>query len=609
MSTPGFTLIDSSGTPGFTPIAPSGPASTPDPYGFSTTGTGGGPEAEMLRRHARSRAGKDYTPESGVVPWLGRQAGGALDATGELAAAIPGLIKTLSSFFPTMNPSAMLSEQEQPTTHADVQGVVGPQLEQWQKGAQTTGLESAGHRAAAFLPFAGPMAGTAGESLGRGEVGRGLVQAIAAIEGGRGLAKPMGGAQITGTGLVREVMGEGGSKARLLADQHAHALATKQHLAGVAEAVHTDAQTSMSQVLAKVDAAKPEGAFNKADIQSKVSDAMGDLVKVPEKMPSSVTKILAKDKGATGWEAAAQSNTARFIKQLRDQGLNDTRLKQVLTKEGLSAADIDSAMSNPGALTAEQLKQMRSDVGQELSRYGKKGVTGAALNKVYGVLSTELRNAAKDAGVESDWLDANNKYTQYANDFLRGPLKRSLFGSTASSIMEPLTGSTRLQIRDTLQKYRDAGFNVDTDTLGEEMRRYGMAKTINRLSQPGKLDLLMAGFAPKALALRQLGPWMARRPGVLDRFAGEGFETTVPTRQVYPTKAAAMKANKGGSYKPSEKAATMSAAPRKLGPEFEAQERETQIARYKEILRNPRATANDVTEARNRLKELGAVGQ
>lgn len=516
-------------------------ATPSDPFGFATVGTGGGPEAEMLRRHARSRAGKDFTTqEPGVLPWLGRQAGGALDATGDLAAAIPALLKTLGSFMPS-NASAMLSEQEHPTAPADVQSIVGPQVEQWRKGAGTTGIESLAHKAAAVIPFAGPMAATAGESLGRGEVGRGAVESAAAL-----MARPRFGElgpQISSKGAMQEVLGEGATKSRLLADQHAHALATQQHLATVADAVHQDAQSAMSTVLSKVDQAHPEGVFNKGDIQTKVQGAIGELVKVPEKMPSSVQKILKTGQG--GWEGAAVSNTSKMVQQLRDQGLNDAQVQQVLKEQGLTAADIGKGMTSGDMLTAEQLKQMRSDVGQELARYGEKGTVGGALKSVYGLLSDELRGAAKNVGAEKDWLTANNKYSQYARDFMRGPLKRTLQGQTASSIMEPLTGSTRTQLADVLQKYKDAGFNLDMDKLTEEMKRYGMGKTVQRLSQPTKMDLLMAGFSPKALAIRQLGPRLMRSPGALDRFAGEGFDTPVSPRQVYPSKAAAMKATKG----------------------------------------------------------------
>jgi flagellar biosynthesis GTPase FlhF len=57
-------------------------------------------------------------------------------------------------------------------------------------------------------------------------------------------------------------------------------------------------------------------------------------------------------------------------------------------------------------------------------------------------------------------------------------------------------------------------------------------------------------------------------------------------------------------YKPSEKVSTMSAPTKNLGPEFEQGEVAHEIARNKEILRNPKATAEDKTIAQARLKEL-----
>lgn len=63
----------------------------------------------------------------------------------------------------------------------------------------------------------------------------------------------------------------------------------------------------------------------------------------------------------------------------------------------------------------------------------------------------------------------------------------------------------------------------------------------------------------------------------------------------------------GNGYKPSEKASTMSGERRNLGPEFDAQQREEMIGRYKGILRHPDATPTDIAEATARLKELGAT--
>lgn len=57
------------------------------------------------------------------------------------------------------------------------------------------------------------------------------------------------------------------------------------------------------------------------------------------------------------------------------------------------------------------------------------------------------------------------------------------------------------------------------------------------------------------------------------------------------------------SYKPSEKAATMSAPAKSYGPEFEAQQAQEEINRARKILDNPKATEEDKTEASARLME------
>jgi hypothetical protein len=62
---------------------------------------------------------------------------------------------------------------------------------------------------------------------------------------------------------------------------------------------------------------------------------------------------------------------------------------------------------------------------------------------------------------------------------------------------------------------------------------------------------------------------------------------------------------KTGSYKPSEKAETMSGPRKSLGPEWEAGERTHEIDRYKAILRNARATTEERLIARLRLSEMG----
>jgi hypothetical protein len=61
------------------------------------------------------------------------------------------------------------------------------------------------------------------------------------------------------------------------------------------------------------------------------------------------------------------------------------------------------------------------------------------------------------------------------------------------------------------------------------------------------------------------------------------------------------------AYKPSEKAETMSGERKDLGKEFESGQRTHEIDRLKKILRNDRATNEDIKYARQRLSELGVT--
>jgi hypothetical protein len=61
------------------------------------------------------------------------------------------------------------------------------------------------------------------------------------------------------------------------------------------------------------------------------------------------------------------------------------------------------------------------------------------------------------------------------------------------------------------------------------------------------------------------------------------------------------------NYKPSEKVETLSAPAKDLGPEFRAGEVAHEINRYRGILRNPVATAEDRRVAEQRLAEFDEI--
>jgi hypothetical protein len=62
-------------------------------------------------------------------------------------------------------------------------------------------------------------------------------------------------------------------------------------------------------------------------------------------------------------------------------------------------------------------------------------------------------------------------------------------------------------------------------------------------------------------------------------------------------------------YKPSEKAATMSAERPSLGREFEEGEASHDLERNRAILRNPRATAEDKRIAQSRIAEVSRLAK
>lgn len=347
-------------------------------------------------------------------------------------------------------------------------------------------------------------------------------------------------------GKVQEITGIGASKEAMLEASHDHALATQKHIQGGADAVHSDAQAGMQAVSDRMDAAHPEGYYNKTDIQAKVQDAVGDLVKNPEKMPASVNNILAgPKKGSTSRMLTTNEQTAGNM--VAKSGLKGAEAQSMLSNLGYAPQQIDAIMQNVEAVnptetpknwTHAQLVQLRSDVGRDLGGQEGKGVVGAATNKVYGILSQELRSGTEAVGKEigdkslgKDWLESTAKYKTYIDDFIRSPLRDTLTGQNASDIMGPLTGKDAILTKRILAKYRDYG--LDTDTIAREVAGSRLDQTTDRWSRPSKLDLLLAAVSPKALAVRAGIPRAMRSPGVREFVAGKGFDVPdIPASKV-----------------------------------------------------------------------------
>lgn len=345
--------------------------------------------------------------------------------------------------------------------------------------------------------------------------------------------------------IAREVINEGPSKARVLADQHAHALELQKHVAGVADAVHQDAQQAMSQVSQAVDAAKPEGAFDKTELRDRLKTAMGDTLEDEGQLPTSLKKLTTTPKPT--FASFVNKNTQDFIGRLKQGGLANDEIAQAMKEQGFQPGEIKAALGDagttaPGKMSFEEVKQARSDLGRQLGRL--QGPAQAAGSAAYGELSKVLREGARDVSQEPQWIDANAKWKGYLDDFHRSPIAKTLAGENASDIMDPLTGKSRVQTLDILSKYEPFGINMDK--INQEVSRSGAINTVQKLSRPTKMDLIIAKLSPGGAALRSGVPRMLRNPAAADFLGGKGFEPeNISPKKVYPNKAAAAAALKG----------------------------------------------------------------
>lgn len=332
---------------------------------------------------------------------------------------------------------------------------------------------------------------------------------------------------------VREMTGTGQSQQNLRTYLHDSATTKVQpFVSQMADNVHQDASQAMSSVLSQIDQAHPEGVFPKQDVRSQIQEAFGDLVKVPEKMPASIQKILNEPgTGKGGWGKTSGPTVGGRSFDLSNP--TDLQAYQRMKAQGVFTPAEISRMEGVGESenwSAEQLKQFRSDLGRELPSL--KGPTRAAANKTYGILSDQLRGAAKEQSLEPHWLEANGKWQNYMNDFVKGPLRKTMTGQNATDIMQPLTGKNAELSRRILQKYA-AMAPESGDAIAEEIRKHEIGAEAQRWSKPSKWDLVVAGISPKAASIRLGIPRVMRSPNVIEAIAGKGLPD-IPAKKVNP---------------------------------------------------------------------------
>jgi len=338
--------------------------------------------------------------------------------------------------------------------------------------------------------------------------------------------------------MGQEVMGQGPSKINVLSDQHAHAISTQQHLATVADAVHQDAQAAMAEPLSKM------APYDKGEVGLRLKSSVGEVELADmSQLPKSVRELLPTE--TTGKQPGPNiGGKVLDLSKPEDMGAYQKyKNSGAFTPEEIAKYEGKAT----GSMTAEELKQARSDLGAQLGRL--KGTALAAGNAAYGEMSKMLREGARAGGVEPQWIDANARYKNYVDDFVRSPLKNVLDSENAHDIMEPLSGKSRMQVQSILQKYTP--FGLDMDKINQEIAGFGTGETVLKMSNPSKMDLLLARMSPSAVALRQIGPRLFRNPSVIRAIGGEGFEpANIKPNKIYPTKEAAAAALKGKDIPP-----------------------------------------------------------
>jgi hypothetical protein len=360
--------------------------------------------------------------------------------------------------------------------------------------------------------------------------------------------------QNSGRQIISELVNRGPTRERMQLLLDSDALATKSKLAQLDEAAKADIETSMNQVRKAIDDKAPQGSIKPPS------------VKVPgsESMPKSLQKIAdLEDAGKAKTPDATSTLIQKQAKILKGKGLPDADLKGTLVNLGFKASEVDAAMGGgeSGLLTAGRAMELRSALGKEIFQKGldkySYSVKKAAMDTWNG-LTQAIDDAAKQAGSGDGWQQARAKSQQYYENFggtydhgkfNMSPINKSLRGSNATDIMEPLSGKTAQQARDAIQKYKH--LSPESESVISDTRRYGLNNKVMRFADPQKWDIAVAAVAlarPEwgipAFTMRYVLPrlaeyWLSRR--------AKGMTTARPSPQ--PTANAMFEKLFGKEYK------------------------------------------------------------
>lgn len=391
-----------------------------------------------------------------------------------------------------------------------------------------------------------------------------------------------------------------------------------------------------------------EGTADSGDVYSKMSDAVDSNLRGTGRVPTALKKViddLAPEdvKRSTGPQVGGR--------HLDLSNPDDLRAFQRFKKAGVFAPDEVERMegqSAKGSLDFETLHGYYSELGEALGK-DMPGDERSALMQGRSALAETMRKMAEADKKLGPFQDAQKNWGKYENTFnktwndgkgMASPIAKALNakdpvnGQILPEKLQQILGNDKSYklAQQMLGRYKGGPTDVlqlmkeKADQAGTLPKNFREKPLPSSPLEPPQVD----PRATKAAALKKIAegstiskpsrfemwfpPLLVKRRLEGAIFNNQKLQDWLSTpreadlaklkpSQVYPTaKAAAEAATKTG-YKPSEKASTMSAAPRDLGPEFNAGEREHEIQRNKSIIRNPRATPEEIAIAKARLKE------
>lgn len=377
---------------------------------------------------------------------------------------------------------------------------------------------------------------------------------------------------------------------------HSKGLDVAKKVNKAAKSIDMEVKTHAGKIAEQIDTALPSGVIDAADEANVIKKEFNDVVKTPEAAHPLLRQMLA-----------------------------------------------DADKTAPGQWTWDKARQFRSSVGRSMGKVS--GPQRVVLTKVYKDLTNKLASSAKQYGLEDSWNHYNElerKVSQQFGDHIDA-IRDSQSGKEVAGHLNRDPALTQETVKN-LSKYgldvkELQKFMKDSTRIAKQQK--GWTGTLFRMAYgtPMGVPVMLAakaagagwmgsvgagalvGYASTALinAMRaaKLSPDViehmmserelpGRRPVSTGVFPGPDAPPLPGLPSPSPDKPTPQ-LPESSSYKPSEKAQSLKEKPKDLGPEFDTATKEHMIQRYRDILKNPKATKEDVTEANARLKELGAT--